>query len=175
MICHQSEMYLSEIVPQRLRSSMSVAFCACVHVGVLVSFGIGPYLSISSATAVYLMIVLTLAGVYLGIAPETPFWLVRRGEIHEALESLRKLRGTNDVHDEFEGVVEFVENSIVASKSDGFWTGFTRVVTDAANRRAILLVVLLTTGESLAQLIIRLLASFDGSSWFLCSSDSVWS
>lgn len=146
MMCHQTEMYLSEVSPSRLRSSMSVVFCACVHLGVLMSFGIGPSLTVSSATVVYLAVVLVLAAIYLGAAPETPFWLLRQGRADEALESLRSLRARRDVHHEFRAIGEFVERSVVAGKSDGLLVGLGRVLKDAASRRAILLVVLLTTG-----------------------------
>ncbi|XP_001605654.1 facilitated trehalose transporter Tret1 [Nasonia vitripennis] len=147
MITHQTEMYLSEISPRRLRSNMSVMFCANVHVGILLSFTIGPTLTISSATGIYITLVLMYATLFLTIAPETPFWLIRQGRTDEGLTNLRKLRNRPDVHDEFDSIVEFTKMSLVAKKTDGAWQNFTRVFADRASRRAILLVVLLTTGQ----------------------------
>lgn len=147
MMCNQTEMYLSEISPTRLRSNMSVVFCASVHVGVLLSFALGPCLTISSATVVYLAVVLLLAIAYLSGAPETPFWLLRQSRSDEALESLKKLRGRNDVHDELRKIAEFVDESIVSDKRDGLLKRLKRVMVDSASRRAIMLVILLTTGE----------------------------
>ena len=146
MICHQTEMYLSEVSPNRMRGRMSVVFCACVHIGVLLSFGVGPMLTVSSASGLYLVLVLLLAALYLAAAPETPFWLVKRARLEEALDSLRALRGHKDVHEEFEAIVEFVEKSTVATKSDGCLVTLARVFGSVANRKALLLVVLLTTG-----------------------------
>lgn len=147
MITHQTEMYLSEISPRWLRSNMSVIFCASVHVGILLSFTIGPILTISSATGVYMTVVLMFATLFLTVAPETPFWLIRQARTDEALASLRKLRGRPDVHDELDSIVEFAKMSLVAEKTNGVWQSFRRVLADTASRRAILLVVLLTTGE----------------------------
>lgn len=148
MMCHQTEMYLSEVTRMHWRPRMSVLFCASIHFGVLVSFVVGPVMTLNAAPpSLYMPVVLALSFLFLFAAPETPYWLVRKDRVDEALKSLRELRGHADVHQEFQEIVDFVYKSqCITSKQADFCSRIGKILSGRANRRGLVLVIIMTTG-----------------------------
>ncbi|KAH7388080.1 hypothetical protein KP509_16G056500 [Ceratopteris richardii] len=104
-------LFLSEIAPAHLRGGLNILFQLNVTIGILVAelvnYGalkVKPWgWRISLSLAGVPGVVLTLGSFLL---VETPNSLVERGYVEEAKSVLRRIRGTDNIHAEFEDLVE---------------------------------------------------------------------
>lgn len=110
-------MYLSEMAPANLRGALNIGFQMATTIGILVAnlinYGtsnikghLGWRLSLGLAGVPAAMV--TIGGL---ILPDSPNSLIDRGKQQEARRMLQKIRGTDNVDDEFQDLVEASESS----------------------------------------------------------------
>ncbi|XP_047947022.1 sugar carrier protein C-like [Salvia hispanica] len=110
-------LYLSEMAPYKYRGGLNIGFQLCITIGILaanllnyafnkIKGGFGWRLSLGGA-AVPAAIV-TIGALAL---PETPNFMIERGKHDEARAKLRRLRGVDDVDQEFNDIVKACEAS----------------------------------------------------------------
>ncbi|KAK9146378.1 hypothetical protein Sjap_006281 [Stephania japonica] len=109
--------YLSEMAPARLRGALNIAFQFAITIGILVAnfvnFGTnkikGGYgWRVSVALAAVPAIIMTVGSLFL---PDTPNSLIERGHKDKAKIMLQKIRGIDDVEEEFQDLVDASETS----------------------------------------------------------------
>lgn len=100
-------MYIAEITPPRFRGTMGSLLQLFMTIGILVIelIGLGTSSAIGWRIVVMLTIVPTIVQlVGLPMCPRSPRWLISKGRIDEARESLLRLR-TGDIEQEFTDMV----------------------------------------------------------------------
>lgn len=109
--------YLSEMAPANLRGMLNIGFQLMVTIGILaanvVNYGTAKISGgwgwrISLALAAVPAIIITLGSLVL---PDTPNSLIERGHKEKAKATLSKIRGTDDIHDEFDDLIMASEQS----------------------------------------------------------------
>ena len=117
MFVQSVPLYLSEMAPYKYRGGLNIGFQLCITIGILaanllnyafnkIKGGFGWRLSLGGA-AVPAAIV-TIGALAL---PETPNFMIERGKHDEAIAKLRRLRGVDDVDQEFNDIVSACEAS----------------------------------------------------------------
>lgn len=110
-------LYLSEMAPAKLRGALNIGFQLAITIGILaanlINYGTnkikGDYgWRVSLALAAVPAII--MAGGAL-ILPDTPNSLIERGHRDKAKAMLQKIRGTEDVDEEFQDLIEASESS----------------------------------------------------------------
>ncbi|XAR53677.1 hypothetical protein NMG60_11022322 [Bertholletia excelsa] len=110
-------LYLSEMAPYKYRGALNIGFQLSITIGILVanvlnyffakiSGGWGWRLSLGGAVVPALII--TVGSI---ILPETPNSMIERGKTEEAITMLRRIRGVDDVDEEFADLVTAGEAS----------------------------------------------------------------
>ncbi|XP_048141679.1 sugar carrier protein C [Rhodamnia argentea] len=110
-------LYLSEMAPYKYRGALNIGFQLSITIGILVANilnyffakikgGWGWRLSLGGAMVPALII--TIGALVL---PDTPNSMIERGQSHEAREKLRRIRGIDDVEEEFQDLVAASEES----------------------------------------------------------------
>lgn len=110
-------LYLSEMAPAKLRGTLNIIFQLMITIGILganivnyltskIEAGWGWRISLGGAAIPALII--TLSSLSL---PDTPNSLIDRGEARRAVETLRKIRGTDDIEEEYKNLVAASEES----------------------------------------------------------------
>ncbi|KAK1267006.1 Sugar transport protein 8 [Acorus gramineus] len=107
-------LFLSEIAPVTVRGALNILFQLDVTIGIFVANVVNYFTSnlhpngwrLSLGLAGVPALILCLGS--LAIA-ETPTSLIERGKLHEGLAMLRKIRGTDDVHREYDDLVSACE------------------------------------------------------------------
>lgn len=108
-------LYLSEMAPPKIRGALNIAFQMAITIGILVANfvnygtaqikgGWGWRVSLGLAAVPALM--LTVGAIFL---PDTPNSILERGHPEEAKAMLQKVRGTSNVDNEFQDLVEASE------------------------------------------------------------------
>ncbi|PIA35422.1 hypothetical protein AQUCO_03500059v1 [Aquilegia coerulea] len=109
--------YLSEMAPAKLRGALNMGFQLAITIGILVAQlvnygtnqikeGYGWRISLyGAAVPAFIMIVGAL------FLPDTPNSLIERGHQEKARKMLQKVRGTDNVDDEFQDLIEASEVS----------------------------------------------------------------
>ncbi|KAM1302034.1 hypothetical protein ACFX2H_012999 [Malus domestica] len=121
--------YLAEIAPTKIRGALNMGFQMAITIGILVAglvnFGTAKIKGgfgwrISLALAAVPSLLMTLAAIFL---PDTPNSILERGHPEKAKKMLKKIRGTNNVDDEFQDLLDATE---AAKKVDNQWTNITQ-------------------------------------------------
>uniref|UniRef100_A0A1B0DJJ1 Facilitated trehalose transporter Tret1 n=1 Tax=Phlebotomus papatasi TaxID=29031 RepID=A0A1B0DJJ1_PHLPP len=103
-------MYLGEISSNKIRGSIGTLLTVMAKFGVLYTYAIGPYISISMLAWMLLiwpaLFILTFIWM-----PETPYFLLLKDRSKDAEKSLRWLRKTDDVTEELEKMNEAVKKA----------------------------------------------------------------
>ncbi|KAK6921473.1 Major facilitator, sugar transporter-like [Dillenia turbinata] len=108
-------LYLSEMAPAHLRGALSIGFQMAITIGILaanlVNYGTnqikeGYGWRISLALAGVPALIMTLGALML---PDTPNSLFERGEKDNAMKILKKIRGSENVDEEYQDLVEASE------------------------------------------------------------------
>ncbi|THU45158.1 hypothetical protein C4D60_Mb02t14930 [Musa balbisiana] len=109
--------YLSEMAPPKLRGMLNIGFQLMITVGILaanlINYGTDKIKAgwgwrVSLALAAVPAAIITVGSVFL---PDTPNSLIERGYPEEAQRMLRRIRGTDDIHDEYRDLVAASEES----------------------------------------------------------------
>ncbi|KAL2922996.1 Sugar transport protein 10 [Bienertia sinuspersici] len=122
--CNQAvPMYLSEMAPANLRGALNIGFQMATTIGILaanlINYGtsklsghLGWRLSLGLAGVPALMV--TVGGL---ILPDSPNSMIDRGERQEARRILQKIRGIENVDEEFQDLIEASEASKTVDNS----------------------------------------------------------
>ncbi|XP_050300523.1 facilitated trehalose transporter Tret1-like isoform X1 [Anthonomus grandis grandis] len=92
--------YFGEVGRSETRGILYSTTSIFINLGTLLSYCIGPYTSIRDFNLILFAIVLTGMIGTLIYVPESPYFLVQKGEFEKARQSLEVLRGTSNVEDE---------------------------------------------------------------------------
>merc|ERR1712226_73789 len=107
--------YLSEMAPAKLRGALNIGFQMAITIGILaaslINYGTakiegGWGWRVSLALAAVPAIMISVGSVFL---PDTPNSILERGYPEKAKDMLRKIRGTNNVDEEFQDLVDATE------------------------------------------------------------------
>ncbi|PQQ12913.1 sugar transport protein 10-like [Prunus yedoensis var. nudiflora] len=121
--------YLAEMAPTKIRGALNMGFQMAITIGILVAglvnFGTakikGGYgWRISLALAAVPSLMMTLAAVLL---PDTPNSILERGHPEKAKKMLQKIRGTDNVDEEFQDLLNATE---VANRVENQWINITQ-------------------------------------------------
>lgn len=107
--------YLSEMAPAKLRGALNIGFQMAITIGILaanlinygtshIKAGWGWRLSLGLAAVPAIM--MTVGSFFL---PDTPNSILERGNSDKAKQMLRKIRGTDNIDDEFQDLVDATE------------------------------------------------------------------
>lgn len=107
--------FLSEMAPAKVRGALNMGFQMAITIGILVAnfvnYGTaqikgGWGWKVSLGLAAVPAILMTLGSLFL---PDTPNSILERGHSEEARRMLQKIRGTEDVHEEFQDLLDASE------------------------------------------------------------------
>ncbi|XP_059655079.1 sugar transport protein MST6-like [Cornus florida] len=110
-------LYLSEMAPAKIRGALNIGFQMAITIGIvianLVNYGTskikgGTGWRISLGLAGVPAVIMTVGAIFL---PDTPNSLIERGDREKAREMLQKIRGTNNVNEEFQDLIEASETA----------------------------------------------------------------
>ncbi|KAJ8437382.1 hypothetical protein Cgig2_020401 [Carnegiea gigantea] len=147
--CNQSvPVYLSEMAPANLRGALNMGFQMATTIGILaanlINYGtakmnghLGWRLSLGLAAIPATMV--TIGGL---ILPDSPNSLIDRGQRDEAKRILQKIRGTEDVGEEFQDLVEASETS---KSVDNPWKN----IMERKNRPQLIMAILIPSFQQL--------------------------
>ncbi|RDX64946.1 Sugar transport protein 10, partial [Mucuna pruriens] len=125
--CNQSvPVYLSEMAPTSIRGALNIAFQMMVTVGILMANIINFWTAyhengwrISLGLGAIPAVVLCIGFFFLG---ETPNSLIERGQKEEAKRILQKIRGIDNVDEEFQNIIDASDE---AKKVEHSWKNIT--------------------------------------------------
>ncbi|CAH0550189.1 unnamed protein product [Brassicogethes aeneus] len=139
-------LYVANIAENKNRGLLSSATMFFVALGSLFSYCIGPYTS----SMVFNLILAVIPSVYLVLliilAPESPRYLIKRGDIEGATKSLEIIHGYTD--DRIKKEIEDIQNSAMEKKIEG--GRITDLFSTKAARFAFFMGIFLTTTQQLS-------------------------
>ncbi|KAK9938444.1 hypothetical protein M0R45_015180 [Rubus argutus] len=103
-------LYLSEMAPSKFRGALNIVFQLSITVGILAANVLNYFSAkmggwgwrLSLGAAVVPALIITIGSTYL---PNTPNSMIERGQLGEAKAQLRRIRGVDDVTEEFNDLV----------------------------------------------------------------------
>uniref|UniRef100_A0A803LL65 Major facilitator superfamily (MFS) profile domain-containing protein n=1 Tax=Chenopodium quinoa TaxID=63459 RepID=A0A803LL65_CHEQI len=109
-------LYLSETAPYRYRGSLNIVFQLSITIGILIANVLNYFFAkihdwgwrLSLGGAMVPAIIISVGALLL---PDTPNSLIERGKRDEAIQKLKRVRGVDDVEDEFNDLVAASEAS----------------------------------------------------------------
>lgn len=132
-------MYIGEIASPSTRGAGGAASTIMFNLGILGMFIIVPYLSISMAAGIWLIMSVGFT-IAFWFMPESPYYLAMTGKTNEAEAALEKLRGKTDVTEELQVIVESMSDENQQRKTGGV----RELLTARASRRAFIIINLIT-------------------------------
>lgn len=142
-------MYLGEIGSDKIRGSISIIRSIMANIGIFMVYVIGPYVSMYTLGWIGISFSIFFAVIFVWL-PESPYYLLGKNRSDDALKSLQRLRGHENVDAELKRMVEMVRKSNESSK------GF-RELMKPGNRRGLIIVtgmsvaIILTGSEAILQ------------------------
>jgi len=126
--CNQSvPVYLSEMAPPKIRGALNMGFQMMITLGILIANLINYWTAkhvngwrISLGVGAVPAIMLCLGSLFLG---DTPNSLIERGKHEQAKAMLKKIRGTMNIDEEFQ---DLIDASKAAKKVEQPWTNITK-------------------------------------------------
>lgn len=121
---------------------MSVTLSVFWNLGGFIPYLIGPYMSIKMFNLVLLALPVSFFVIFLVIAPETPYFLVKHNQKEKAEELLRRLRHQDEeyVKKELEDIVKLTSSEVKAQWSD-------LIATKSAKRALFISVTLIISNQ----------------------------
>lgn len=101
-------MYIAEIADERVRGTLGGLIYVLLLMGLVTVYSVAPFVKIYVCALVGVAVT-TLQFVCFSFMPESPYYLLVKGDVEGATESLKFLRRTQDVGDELEAIREAVE------------------------------------------------------------------
>ncbi|KAI4299277.1 hypothetical protein L6164_032751 [Bauhinia variegata] len=110
-------LYLSEMAPYKYRGALNIGFQLSITIGILVANVLNYFFAkikggwgwrLSLGGAVVPALIITIGSL---ILPDTPNSMIERGEIEEAKKKLKRVRGVEDVQEEFNDLLAASEAS----------------------------------------------------------------
>ncbi|KAK0180685.1 hypothetical protein PV327_003043 [Microctonus hyperodae] len=111
-------MYLGEIAPAKIRGILLTMIMTSSRFGILYAYTLIPFISIKVSSIISTVISIAFV-LYFSWLPESPYYLLRRGNYNAAGRSLSQLRGKNqdDISEELLIIEASVKNEIASSDS----------------------------------------------------------
>ncbi|KAF8090672.1 hypothetical protein N665_0469s0009 [Sinapis alba] len=122
-------LYLSEMAPYKYRGALNIGFQLSITIGILVAEVLNYFFAkikggwgwrLSLGGAVVPALIITLGSLVL---PDTPNSMIERGKHEEAKTKLRRIRGVDDVSQEFDDLVQASKES---QSIENPWTNLLR-------------------------------------------------
>ncbi|KAF5271842.1 hypothetical protein FQA39_LY07982 [Lamprigera yunnana] len=132
--------YTAEIAHKNVRGFLGSFFSCMMMSGVLVVYGVAPFVSIKSSSAVGACF-LTIQLLTFPFMPESPYFHLIRGDKDKARRSLQKLRSSIDVEVELEEICDAV------SRQEAENGKCTDLITVKSNRTALLIMLVLNCAQ----------------------------
>lgn len=133
-------MYIGEIASPSTRGAGGAASSIMFNLGILGMFIVAPYLSISTAAAIWLTVSIGFT-IAFWFMPESPYYLAMTGKTDEAEAALEKLRGKTDVSEELQVIVDSMSDERQQQQGT---SSIRRLLTMRASRRAFIIINLIT-------------------------------
>ncbi|KAF5272400.1 hypothetical protein FQR65_LT17406 [Abscondita terminalis] len=142
--------YVAEIADKEIRGFLSSFFSLSMLGGILLVYCVVPFVSIpiSSAVGATFLILQLITFPFL---PESPYYLIIKGRIGSARRCLQKLRGVDDVESELQHITEVIAKDELERK------GFLDLFTVRANRKALMIIIVLNSAQHLAGISVMLM------------------
>lgn len=134
-------MYIGEIADREIRGMLGTSMSVTLITGVLLINLIGTYFSVYTTAMIVSTLPLIMFVTFMWM-PESPYYLIMKDNIDGAIESLKKLKGIDDVTSQ----IDVISETILLEKSSSFLDLF-RV---NSNRKALLLMIGLRTVQQLS-------------------------
>ncbi|XP_060518401.1 facilitated trehalose transporter Tret1-like [Cylas formicarius] len=142
-ICTAAPMYIGEISSPKIRGLLGSGISVAHALGFLLINIVGSYLSIRNAALVSSAIPLLAILIFL-LMPESPYYFVMRNNLQLAKKNLQRLRGTNDVEEEFTRISLAVKQQTENSGK------FLDLFTNKVNRKAVYIMLILRGAQQLS-------------------------
>lgn len=134
--------YIGEIADPNVRGTLGTFITISNLIGFLFINIVGTFLSITTSSLISCAIPILLLLTFVWM-PESPYYLIMRGKLDQAQNALKKLKGRNDVREEFDDLRDTVVTQI---KNKG---NVRELFTKKSNRNALLIVFILLNGKQL--------------------------
>ncbi|XP_078036765.1 uncharacterized protein LOC144469911 [Augochlora pura] len=133
-------MYMGEISSSSTRGAANSLVGIVFNSGILVTFVVAPYLSLSLMARIFFVINAACIFAF-WFMPESPYFLVLKNRTDEAEAVLEKLRGKSDISDELQVVTDCLSKGGKEVVKSGT---IMDVFTSRGNRRAFVIILLFT-------------------------------
>lgn len=118
--------YMAEIAEPRIRGELSAHFMTFWYLGTLFNYIVGAYFSYQNYTYACCVVPILFTITFV-LMPETPFYYSMKGQPEKAKTSLKWLRCSEDVEEEFESISNAVAEDM---KNKGTWKDLIRTKKD---------------------------------------------
>lgn len=136
-------MYIGEISSPDTRGVGGSAMTIVYNIGILLTFVIAPYLSLSSMAGAFLVVSVAFV-ITFWFMPESPYFLAMSNRTDEAEEVLEKLRGKTDVSEELQAIVDSLSRR---EKESAKGRRLRDIFVSRANLKALLSIVMFATTQ----------------------------
>ncbi|KAF5270587.1 hypothetical protein FQR65_LT05485 [Abscondita terminalis] len=105
------QLYVGEIADKNIRGKLAVFPTVCSHLGMLISLGIGPFVSFHTFTILCACVALIFGTTVLFI-PQSPYFLMKKGDVNSTKRSLSFLSKTIRLKNKIDETFEEVQTTI---------------------------------------------------------------